>query len=700
MALKIKKLMNKLTELDIEANLANRLIERYKHKDFFRRLGLYIFRVFFTVFIVIFPFSTMAIVYYLFFSYNTLIMNDLYFTFYILLGFITGLIIMSVRQGIVVSKLNQMTKEEANDFLVAYIESPTQLRFLTKDLNDTMIKKSIKPDLRKVSIDKFVRTDVIRKVVFVFFRVFIFFLVLALLPGAMIPYMLNAAMFQFFLDSVAFNIIGICICVLILCIQVIIIKFKLKKMNYSQAVDYLTLYVYGRLPETDDLTSEESEEKKTEELDSVEDKKSVSRLARKIFAKKEAKVEVVEKGKEHEEIIITDKYKKIRDRSEELLALMKRFPCSNNNLEDIRITDEYDKQAGCKGPAVYVCHHCKTSLCSTHSYWIPDKEFPYYSIPGVKRRIEDKTIAMKKEGISQMVRSILLFIIAIIISTTINFMGEMAAVISAILLIFGGVYFIKGIKNIETSKFKPIITNPHPEFIDSYKTKWGNFIEKSYAFLGYYTAVHCWKCLGENHPEFLEVAKSISNIVFLEAQSWSKQTEFQFVPYSPSDCTKAANFAANLYLNDFKFANVCLFPKGGKIEILERPPNYSKQIPIGTIQNVRFYPPTPVWNYRPVIEKPRIDEVLIDNKVKRFSLILSIAFFVTTMILTLVYGIMGGTNGLTIFFAILFLLAGSGVILLLVKFMKTKIPEEVDETSLYLWFDKYRLYIKTKMNSK
>ena len=422
-------------------------------------------------------------------------------------------------------------------------------------------------------------------------------------------------------------------------------------------------------------------------------------MARKIFGKKEAKVEVVEKGKEPEEIIITDKYKKIRDRSEELLALMKRFPCSNNNLEDIRITDEYDKQAGCNGPAVYVCHHCKTSLCSTHSYWIPDKEFPYYSIPGVKRGIEDKTIAMKKEGISQMVKSILLIIIAIFISTTISYIKEMAAVISAILLIFGGVYFIKGIKNIETSKFKPIITNPHPEFIDSYKTKWGNFIEKRYAFLGYYTAVHCWKCLGENHPEFLEVSKTISNIVFLEAQSWTKKTEFQDVPYSAPDCTKAANFAANLYLNDFKFANICLFPKGGKIEILERPPNYSKQISKGTIQNVRFYPPTPVWNYRPVIEKPRIDEVLIDNKVKRFSLILSIAFFVTTMILTLVYGIMGGTNGLTIFFAILFLLAGSGVILLLVKFMKTKIPEEVDETSLYLWFDKYRLYIKTKMNS-
>jgi len=217
--------------------------------------------------------------------------------------------------------------------------------------------------------------------------------------------------------------------------------------------------------------------------------------------------------------------------------------------------------------------------------------------------------------------------------------------------------------------------------------------------LGYYTAVHCWKCLGENHPEFLEVSKTISNIVFLEAQSWTKKTEFQDVPYSAPDCTKAANFAANLYLNDFKFANICLFPKGGKIEILERPPNYSKQIPIGTIQNVRFYPPTPVWNYRPVIEKPRIDEVLIDKKVKRFSLILAIAVFVTTMIFTLIYGIKGGMDELNIFYAILILLGGSVAIFLLAIFMKTKIPEEVDETSLYLWFDKYRLYIKTKMNS-
>jgi hypothetical protein len=462
-------------------------------------------------------------------------------------------------------------------------------------------------------------------------------------------------------------------------------------MSSEQVTAFLEDYVGGKKHTYSGVKSQKSKETSTAST----------------FKANKEPVKKIEKEEVHEyqkEIVIRDKYKKIRAHSEELLDLLKKFPCSNNDLKELQLTDEYDMQSGCKGPAVYVCHHCKTSLCSTHSYWIPDEKFPYFSKPGAKLKVVDNTAVMRQEGENLISGAGALFFLAILCAFT-----PLTALFSIIFFVSAGTKYIEGWIKVESSKFKPTITNPHPEFKVKYETKWGNTIEKRHAFMGYYTAVHCWNCLLKYHHEFINVAKAIFNIVFNDAVKWYKYTESGVEPYTESDGIKAGNFAANLYLNDFKFANICLFPKDAKIEKLERPLGYNTQINVNQVHSVRYYPPTPVWVYpASIVKEAQIDEEQVFGVVKKLATEKVTQFFVITAICAFIgFGIaLGmGISFLGQIYGPIIVLLFVGIACLIVKAKASslepkRLPKEIDETNLYRWVDKYRHFIKAKLKSR
>ncbi len=556
------------------------------------------------------------------------------------------------------------------------------MKLLNKHFKKRLQKMNIEEGLINRALQRYNRHDLLRKISLV-----IFYIGLAIM-------LIGLAVFYLVYFLLGLVILGIAILLLLGWQAFILYIFKTRE--YGKTVDFLNKYADGKpvsLSAIDNIEQNQmnqSESKSSSTADSLAS--SISQKINEVKEKLETRSENVANAATPA-IGASEKYSKIRSRSEVLIEMMKKFPCSKGDLKSIKMNDEYDSQEGCKGPAVYVCHHCKTSLCSTHSYWIPDKEFPYYTFASTKRPVEDNSSKIKVEAKSKITVGMVIFILAIIMGFI-----PFVQLVSPFIFIASIPLLMNGWNLFYMSEYKPVITNPYPEFIDTYYTKWGNSIEKRYALLGNYTAVHCWNCLLKFHAEFIEISKNIFTMVLLDANAWKKCTEFGYLDYTESDKIKAANFAANLYLNDFKFASAVLVPEGNRLKPMERPVEYRVQLREDSVGPFRWFMPTPVWLNEPNISKVEIDKEQIAERVKKTTLIISIIY--------LALGIIGSVIGM-----LFYLPLGIGALLICLggfafgcwkALSATKNIDRSttpDPNTIYRWYDRYRGFIKYKLNS-
>jgi hypothetical protein len=132
----------------------------------------------------------------------------------------------------------------------------------------------------------------------------------------------------------------------------------------------------------------------------------------------------------------------------------------------------------------------------------------------------------------------------------------------------------------------------YPTFFKLMPTKWEKDIQVRYEHRGFYTAVHCWDCLKYSHGGIFGVASKILNSIYDESRGWRK-----IVPrgkkLTETERVNCATYAANRYLNEFKFGRFCYLPLGGINRTMTRPGfdgRYTKAI-VGK----DVYNPTPVW---------------------------------------------------------------------------------------------------------
>lgn len=317
--------------------------------------------------------------------------------------------------------------------------------------------------------------------------------------------------------------------------------------------------------------------------------------------------------------VVVPKETDLARRTQDTIKSLKTLVCLGQYDESQKITDEWDAHTGCEGQPVYVCHHCKSNVCSTHSYWIPDHEFPF--------------LVRKPQGEEENKRKKMFIMIGIlIIIFGVMFTGIGISVEFSGFIGFGVVVLLIGVLLIVYAfKMKEKKANIYPEFMKTVKTKWGNQVELEYQHLGFYTAVHCWQCLKTYHSEFIETGKSVFSKVYTKTAAWKKSLTTGTIPINEPERLKIANYAANLFLSDFKFALNCLYPTSGKYRELERPAEFlnraegksivfsvQKKRNIKETTVLRYYPPTPIWLLTP-IEKKTVEYIELDKWIETYE---------------------------------------------------------------------------------
>lgn len=257
----------------------------------------------------------------------------------------------------------------------------------------------------------------------------------------------------------------------------------------------------------------------------------------------------------------------------------------------LKITsDEFDQRKECKGDATYVCHHCGRNLCSQHSYWIPDIEFPYF----VKKEIEEEEY--KDPGKMSRAKAIgilgfFAFMIGVLISGIVNVAYGVGGIVLGILLFIAAAYIF--------SKAK--IGVFFPTYFKLVSTKWDRQIQIIYEHQGYYLAVHCWQCLKTKHEKFYYAASEILNRIYNESKGWKKLKGKKSIKLPEHTRLVCATFAANRFLNEFKFTEECHMPlefEKFDLRLMSRP-IFSSQYNSVAISKSNHYNPTPVWIFWP-----------------------------------------------------------------------------------------------------
>ncbi|MHA1758936.1 MAG: hypothetical protein ACTSVV_19370 [Promethearchaeota archaeon] len=298
------------------------------------------------------------------------------------------------------------------------------------------------------------------------------------------------------------------------------------------------------------------------------------------------------------EKLMTPKFHKVKDLAVDFLEKEKKVVCLKYEPDLKEISEEFDLRKECKGAPIYVCHHCGRNMCSQHSYWIPDKDFPYI----VKKTFESKLKKdeEKERKAKNQIRlgAFLVLLGCIMIPFWLSYyFGIMAIMLSIFLWLIGIPLIALGYKKLKEIFFEE--GRFYPTFKKVIDTKWNREIEVKFEHQGYYTAVHCWECLKQEHPEIYQVGIKILTEVYRRSENW-KRLRGDVQEKIPDELRKKCGIlAANIYLNEFKFGWRCYLPLNNVLRVMERPkfPEYEKYWK--PAKEGVFYP-TPIWLFEPV----------------------------------------------------------------------------------------------------
>jgi len=286
----------------------------------------------------------------------------------------------------------------------------------------------------------------------------------------------------------------------------------------------------------------------------------------------------VEKEKPH-------KYKDVQIISEKIMKRERQILCYEGEPASKEHYQEFDERVECSGDATYVCHHCGRNLCSQHSYWIPDQEFPYLAeklTETEKGRLEQK---VKIAGVVGAMGFMLLVFGGML--TGMIGVGGIALVVLGFLVLIGAIYLY----------LKAKVGLYYPTFLRTIPTKWDRDKQIIYEHKGYYTAVHCWECLKTAHEPVFRNASTIFSRIYEEASSWKRRRGRKRIKIPEYVRYNCAIYAANRYLNEMKFGLEAHIPLTSDLRLMVRP-DYAKGEAIG---GGGHYGPTPVWLFWPAI---------------------------------------------------------------------------------------------------
>lgn len=312
------------------------------------------------------------------------------------------------------------------------------------------------------------------------------------------------------------------------------------------------------------------------------------------------------------------KYPQIALESYKILDELKKIECLSMDQELKELTEELDEKRRCVDPVAYVCHHCKKVMCSQHSYWIPDEDFPY-----IVKKITRTEIKEDEEKIAKANRYLAIGIL--------------------LLCIVIGIYFIW--KSIQLKKEAKFLSGWFfPSYFKKFSTKWGKDFKEIYEHQGYYLAVHCWDCLKKFHSNIYDTAVEIMNLCFNRAKNWKIQKGDFSISLDENTKIKCSIYAANLYLREFKYGMNAYLKLKKDLRELERPlfksikqvkvgPQTKKievmiyKTPIRKRSNMLVYKPTPIWLFKPtqkIKEKPK--EMTIEDWFNKNQLLVKTKF--------------------------------------------------------------------------
>jgi len=272
------------------------------------------------------------------------------------------------------------------------------------------------------------------------------------------------------------------------------------------------------------------------------------------------------------------RFPEIQELAQIILERERQVKCLDNELAYKEVSEEFDQRQECIGSATYVCHHCGRNMCAQHSYWIPDIEFPFIM----------KKTEVKAEPIPAKAGILCFGLFLIIIGAMLFSMGYYMQTYAIPITIIGVLILLVGIANL--LKKKPIVS--YPTFVKKMPTKWGKDVQVKYEHKGYYTAVHCWECLKVHHEPIFNYALKILSSVYEESKNWRKILPRK-KKLNDTERVNCATYAANRYLNEFKFGKNCYLPLKGINRAMTRP-TFENRYKNAVISK-EVYNPTPVW---------------------------------------------------------------------------------------------------------
>lgn len=279
---------------------------------------------------------------------------------------------------------------------------------------------------------------------------------------------------------------------------------------------------------------------------------------------------IIEKAPKTEKgIQVNPQLRTLRAKVRSVLSSQKRNECLENRPELQELSHQFDHKEKCNELPVFLCHHCHTPLCASHSYWIPDEKFPFI----MKHSVTDQGIHQDQEGIKN---------------------AKLMIVIGAILciLLIGIPLLIIGLQMKKKAEANVTITGKfYPQYSFKSTTKWENQIEEKYEHCGYYTAVHCWDCLKTYHAPFYYTAQRLIHIGESKLTRYRKKMVNGTRLYTESELNAMKNMIGNLYFSTFKISTMVGFPFEDTMRVMVRPPMFANQI----------NRPTPLWVFEPRI---------------------------------------------------------------------------------------------------
>ena len=262
------------------------------------------------------------------------------------------------------------------------------------------------------------------------------------------------------------------------------------------------------------------------------------------------------------------KYSKLHSKVHEIVDRTKKNECLKYSPQLKTISRKMDQTENCDEEGNFVCHHCHRKLCESHSYWIPDEEFPFV----VKRTKKDEI----RINIAEIIKGKKRVKIGIVFLLFFIF----------IIPVFIGIYLIyEGMKQIKFGKAHPIIIGEfYPRYYSRHQTKWGKHIFTEYEHRGFYTAVHCWECLNQYHVPYMQLTNAamehFEKITLREVKSLGELNR----PFNRNEKNAMKNMVGNLFMDSYKRNLAVGMPLFGTTRLVHRPQEFSNPTR-----------PSPVW---------------------------------------------------------------------------------------------------------